>query len=304
MGAKPLKLKIGSTNVRNIRIRQISTHLMVTAMWHLVPGITRRIITKHIFSPKRYNLTLSEQKCLAKGEPFIIHVHGKAIRCWKWGSGSGILFVHGWNGRGVHLRHFFEEFINAGHSVIAFDAPAHGDSDGKYTSYFEITDVVRSFLHPSLGLDIQGIIAHSLGASAAINCLAKEAPAIDTVLIAPALRLRELIFNTFDSQGLPKMVYQTMIAELESYYGYNLYEDNPYRLLTKISSRILIVHDKDDTTTPYMDSKFIAEKHNQVYLLTTEGLGHKKILRDTAVISNIQKYMFDQKKYAGDWQLV
>ena len=48
----------------------------------------------------------------------------------------------------------------------------------------------------------------------------------------------------------------------------------------------------------------IAESHNQVHLLTTEGLGHKKILRDKAIIDNIQKYMFDQKKYAGDWQHV
>jgi hypothetical protein len=41
--------------------------------------------------------------------------------------------------------------------------------------------------------------------------------------------------------------------------------------------------------------EFIAEKLNLVHLLTTEGLGHKKILRDKAIIGNIPKYMFDQK---------
>ncbi|UCD90756.1 MAG: alpha/beta hydrolase, partial [Desulfobacterales bacterium] len=154
--------------------------------------------------------------------------------------------------------------------------------------------MVRSFLDPSLSLDIQGIIAHSLGASAAINCLAKEKPAIDAVLIAPALKLRELVYNTFDNQGLPEMVYRTMIGELESYYGYNMYEDNPYTLLKTIASKIFIVHDKDDPTTPYRDSKIIAEKLGHVDLLTTEGLGHKNILRNSTVISTIQKYIFDQ----------
>jgi pimeloyl-ACP methyl ester carboxylesterase len=287
------KLKSISTNVRNIKAKKRSTHLLITAMWYLVPTVVRHIVTKHVFSPRRYSLTSSERKHLEMGEPFRIHVHGKAVQCWKWGQGPGILFVHGWNGRGVHFRHFFEEFINAGYAVIAYDAPAHGESGGQDTSYFELTDVVRAFLDPSLSLDIKGVIAHSLGASAVINCLAKENSSIDTVLLAPALKLRELLFNTFDSQGLPEVVYQTMIAELETYYGYHLYEDDPYTLLENVSSKIFIVHDRDDPTTPYMDSKTIAEKLNHVDLLTTEGLGHKKILRDKTVISTIQKYIID-----------
>ncbi len=294
MTKNTFKSKIISTNVRNIRIKQTITRLLITAMWYLLPTVTKRIITKHAFSPKRYELKSEEQQHLETAEPFQIQVHDKEIRCWKWGQGPGILFVHGWNGRGVHLRHFFEEFINAGYSVIAYDAPAHGESDGQDTSYFELTDVVRSFLNPSQGLDIQGVIAHSLGASAVINCLSKEKLSIDVVLIAPALKLRELIYNTFNNQGLPEIVYQTMIGKLEDRYGYNLYEDNPYTLLKKISSKIFIVHDKDDPTTPYMDSRVIAEKLNHVCLLTTEGLGHKKILKDKTVVSTIQKYIFDQ----------
>lgn len=294
MGKNRFKLKATSTNVRNNKVKKRSTHLLITAMWYLVPTMVRHIITKHVFSPRRYNLTPNERKYLEMGEPFRIHVHGKAIQCWKWGQGPGILFVHGWNGRGVHFRQFFEEFINAGYSVIAYDAPAHGESEGQDTSYFELTDVVRSLLDPSLSLNIQGVIAHSMGASAVVNCLSKEKSSIDTVLIAPALKLRELLYNTFDSQGLPEIVYQTMIAELEAYYGYNLYEDNPFTLLENISSKVFIVHDKDDPTTPYMDSKVIAEKLNHVDLLTTEGLGHKMILRDKTVVSTIQKYIFDQ----------
>lgn len=294
MEKKRLKLNHLSTNVRNKKVRQRSMHLLFTAMWYLLPTMTRRIITKHVFSPRRGDLTSAERKSLATGKPFRIHVHGKAIQCWKWGRGPGILFVHGWNGRGVHFRHFFKEFINAGYTVVAYDAPAHGESEGQGTSYFELSDVVRSFLNPSLSLDIQGIVAHSLGASAVINCLSKDKPSIPAVLIAPALKLRQLLYNTFDNQGLPKIVYQTMIAELEACYGYSLYDDDPYRLLNMISSEVFIVHDKDDPITPYMDSKVLAEKLGHVYLLTTEGMGHKNILRDPTIVHTIQKYIFYQ----------
>ena len=115
----------------------------------------------------------------------------------------------------MNFAYFFKSLIDAGYSVIAYDAPAHGESDGQFTNYFELTDTVRAFFDPSHGFDIQGIIAYSIGASAAINCISKEKPSIDTVLIAPALKLKELLFNHFNQHGVPKIVYQSMITEIE-----------------------------------------------------------------------------------------
>ena len=56
---------------------------------------------------------------------------------------------------------------------------------------------------------------------------------------------------------------------------------------------MLIVHDKDDRTIPYMDSKILSEKTANVDLHTTEGLGHKLILRDKAVVDFITRYIFN-----------
>jgi hypothetical protein len=84
-----------------------------------------------------------------------------------------------------------------------------------------------------------------------------------------------------------------MIAEIERYYGYDLNQDNPYDLAKTIDSKMLIVHDKDDRTIPYRDSKILSEKTDNVALHTTEGLGHKLILRDKNVVDFITKYIFD-----------
>jgi len=266
---------------------------LLTALWRLAPNMTKDFLLKRFFKPLSYALTPFERQYLENGTSFHINVHEKKIRCWKWGHGPAILFVHGWNGRGVNLSYFFKTLIDAGYSVIAYDAPAHGDSDGQVTNYFELSDTVRAFFDPSHGFNIQGIIAYSIGAAAVINCISKEKPSIDAVLIAPALKLKEILFNSFNHHGVPKIVYQSLVAEMERYYGYDVHQDNPYVLAKTIASKMLIVHDKDDRTIPYMDSKILSEKTDNVDLNTTEGLGHKRILRDKTVVDFITAYIFN-----------
>jgi Serine aminopeptidase, S33 len=279
------KIKTISTNVRYIKAKQKSTRFFLSTLWHVAPDVTKGMVLKRFFKPISHPPTPIETQYLENATSFHIRVHGTDIRCWKWGRGPGILFVHGWNGRGVNLACFFKPMIDAGYSVITYDAPAHGESKGHVTNYFELSDTVRSFLAPSREYNIQGIIAHSIGASAVINCISKDNPDIDVVLIAPALKLRELTFNLFIQHGVPEIVYQSMIGEMEGYYGYNLHRDNPYVLAKTISSKMLIIHDKDDRTIPYSDSKLLSEKTDYVFLHTTKGLGHKRILKDNAVVN-------------------
>ena len=70
--------------------------------------------------------------------------------------------------------------------------------------------------------------------------------------------------------------------------------DNPINLLRKINSRILIVHDKDDPTIPYDDSKAISKRFANVELHTTERLGHKKVLADSSVVTRALDYLGEQ----------
>jgi pimeloyl-ACP methyl ester carboxylesterase len=295
MAKKIARMKSLSTNVRYVKARQSSTHLLLTGLWHLAPNATKNIILKRFFKPKFYDLTPLEKQFLENGTSFHIHIHDKDIRCWKWGQGPGILFVHGWNGRGVNFAYFFKSFIDAGYSVITYDAPAHGESEGQVTNYFELSDTVRSFLDFSNGFNIQGIIAYSIGASAVINCMAKDKPSVDAVLIAPALKLKEILFNAFNYHGVPEFVYQSLVADMEKYYGYDVHQDNPDVLAKTISTKMLIVHDKDDRTIPYTDSKTLSDKTDNFYLHTTEGLGHKRILRDNAVIDVITAYLLNEQ---------
>jgi len=290
------KIKMTSTNVRYIRAKQKWSRFFLSALWHVAPDVTKDMVLRQFFKPVIHPLTPIETQYLENATSFHIQVHGTEIHCWKWGSGPGILFVHGWNGRGVNLACFFKPMIDAGYSAITYDAPAHGESKGCATNYFELSDTVRSFLAASRGLNIRGIIAHSIGASAVINCISKDKPNIDAVLIAPALKLKELTFNLFNQHGVPETVYHSMIEEMERYYGYNLHEDNPYVLAKTISSKLLIVHDMDDRTIPYSYSKMLSENTDHVRLHTTKGLGHKRILKDNAIVDVATTFILNAQR--------
>ena len=284
-------LSLNSTNVRELNVRQQATRLFLTVMWHGMRGLTERIIGSIFFAPGAGNkLSRVEKEWLETGESFNIMVNGKVVRCMKTGRGPAVLFVHGWNGRGIHFHPFFEPLAEAGYSSITFDAPGHGMSEGRTSSYFEFTDAVRALLRDGRH-DIRCVVAHSIGGAATINALDKEDMNMDAVLIAPALKLAEILTKAFDHYGVPESIWRNIIKRFEVRFGYDLTRDNPFNLIGKIKSRILIIHDKFDRTTPYSDSKAIAGKSDHIVLHTTDGLGHKRILGDKAVMNLVLEHL-------------
>jgi pimeloyl-ACP methyl ester carboxylesterase len=61
--------------------------------------------------------------------------------------------------------------------------------------------------------------------------------------------------------------------------------------LPGIGLPLLLVHDKQDEITPYVSSLALKRAYPAAELMTTEGLGHRKILRDPAVIQRIVDFV-------------
>ena len=69
------------------------------------------------------------------GAEFEVEAQGHPIRGLVWGEGARTVYlVHGWGGRGAQLAALVEPLVEAGHRVVMFDMPAHGDSCLLYTS--------------------------------------------------------------------------------------------------------------------------------------------------------------------------
>ena len=272
-------------------MRRRVIHASLNLLWSHRPRLSKSIVARVFFTPSTYKITPIEKHILENASRFKISVHDKEIKCWKWGSGPSVLLAHGWNGRGIQLHHFIGPLVRRGYSAIAYDAPGHGESQGKTSSYFEFTDTIRTILSSSNGYKIQGVIAHSLGASAMVNSISKEKrPPETTVLIAPALKLAEVLYRFFDGFGVPRPIYQNLIQEYENQFGYSMQRDDPSNLIKEINSKIFIVHDRNDPTIPYIDSRDISHRFQNISLHTTERLGHKRILAERSVVNLIADY--------------
>jgi predicted esterase len=293
---------INSTNVRNYNFGQKLLYSVMKISWWIWPVIVEKLVLRLFFSPSKYKLNPVEQALLNRGKNFQIKVRNKMIQCWQWGEGPMVILAHGWNGRGAQFQPLIEALIDAKFSVVTYDAPGHGDSEGKTSNYFEFSDTVRTLWHLLDNDKVHAVIGHSLGAAAVLNFMSKEKYNKKAILIAPALRLRELLFQTFEYHHIPKIVYLNLVQNLEMIHGYNIFNDNPSQLIKKMKNNIMIFHDKNDRAVPYADTEHAAEMLDNITLCASSGLGHKRILNDHSTISAAVNYFQNGKRSTNSIQ--
>jgi pimeloyl-ACP methyl ester carboxylesterase len=264
--------------------------------WMIFPGILKKIIKQQFFTPRRAQYTPSQREYLETGQAIEVIVDDKVIKCWYWGEGPTLIFVHGWNGSGLQFRRLAEKARTSGFSVLLFDGPGHGLSGGSTCSYFQMTDAVRALVNQPWQYRIAGLVGHSFGAAAIVNCLAKERSDLPAVLIAPALDLVGLLDSAFAIHGVPERVYKGTIAEFEERYGYTFANDNPVDLLADLAQSLLVIHDTSDRVIPYGLSAKVARQKEGIRLLPTSGLGHKQILENGSVIQETIRYLVSNHK--------
>jgi pimeloyl-ACP methyl ester carboxylesterase len=287
-------IQSNSTNFRVNIFKKSVTFLITNLLWLINQSLVKKFVLRGFFVPRLYKASDAEKELLQEAESFRIMVNDQYISCWKWGNGPAIIYAHGWNGRGIQFYPFIKDSLARGYSVIVFDGPGHGDSEGNTSSYFQMTDAVRAVLNHCKDDKIVAIAGHSFGAAAIINALHKDRHRLPAVLIAPALGIREMLDMAFQIHGIPKNVYQQLIHEYETRFGYTLEKDNPKDLLHEFNLQALIIHDKQDKVTPFEESESVSAKFDSIDLFTTTGLGHKRVLNDRNVMSEVFNYLQKQ----------
>lgn len=300
MSTKNKKVDNYSTNVRVSLLKRIITFISLYILWHICRNSLTKYLLKQFFRAKSYPISEKEKQVLQRGQRLEIKVNNQTVVYWKWGSGPVVIFAHGWNGRGIQFYRFFEKFINNGFSVIAFDGPGHGESEGKTSSYFQMTDTVRALIKHCKPDPIAGIVGHSFGASATINALSKEKLDVPVVLIAPAIKLKELLQKIIKTHGVPTLIFKSLVSDYEKKFGYNFEKDNPFNLLKTFKLNALILHDSEDPVTSSALSREIANLYDSINLITTDDLGHNRILKDDLVIEKSFNYLSNFGSHKSD----
>lgn len=93
---------------------------------------------EEFLTPAKKPLSESEQALLESATSFSVPFGSVNIHAFRWGTGATILLVHGWGGYGLQLGAFVHPLLKAGYQVLAFDAPAHGNTVGVQSSGLEL----------------------------------------------------------------------------------------------------------------------------------------------------------------------
>jgi pimeloyl-ACP methyl ester carboxylesterase len=84
--------------------------------------------------------------------------------------------------------------------------------------------------------------------------------------------------------GFSPAVVEEMRTRLEDSVGFCWDEIEPARLAASLGSHALVIHDRDDPELPASEGETLARAIPTAEFVVTEGLGHRRILRDPEVV--------------------
>ena len=177
--------------------------------------------------PTRFSLTLPEvplEGFPAAHYPEVLGVH-KTVACYEWPSESNnsptVLLAHGWGGCAAQFAAWLKPLHEAGYRVLAYDAPAHGASEGTLASAPANAATLKALADWS-GQPLHGVIAHSLGAIATTLALAAGIQAQQLVFLGPVCYVADGLKNHGLREGLSDSEADALVAYFQSEFSTDL----------------------------------------------------------------------------------
>ena len=275
-----------------VRVRNRAMRMFFRYAEYVAPGVAGRLAQDLWFAaPPR----MPAQPLPQGGEAFSVASEGATVRGLVWGEGPVVYLLHGWGGRGSQFGGLVEPLVGAGHRVVMFDAPSHGDSDPgpagpRRTHGLEFAkalDAVFCRFGPA-----EAVVAHSLGTIA--TYLTLRFGWLGTrrlVFIAPMVESASLFDQFQRALGFGPRTRRAFDRAVDEFVGIAVTEFDARAQATHVEPLpTLVIGDKDDRQTPYADVVSLAETI-RAPLITTAGLGHRKLLRDPSIIGRVVEFV-------------
>lgn len=281
-----------------MKLKQKLAILFIRVKFKFVSLVSKRLAAQQAFKlfctpladpPKR------KPTIFKWAEELQFKLNGLNIRGYRWNyqKPEKVLILHGFGSAAYKFNTYVEPLIDKGYVVLAFDAPAHGSSDGKTVNALEYSEMIIQVVK-RYG-PINKFIAHSFGGIALALALEKMKHDENTkvVFIAPATETSSAIESAFKMLGLKnkevKREFENIIIEKSGQHP-NWFSIK--RAMKNIKANILWVHDEDDDSTPVEDALKVKEKNfPNIEFVITQGLGHRRIYHDKDVKKKVLSFL-------------
>ena len=211
---------------------------------------------------------------------------------WNYKRKKKVLIIHGFQSSVFNFEQYIQPLISKGYEVLAFDAPAHGGSGGKWITAPLFAKMIKS-IHELYG-PMRSFLAHSFG-GLALSLALENMPHDNTykvVLIAPATETKTAIDQFFELFHLDEDVREEFDKLIATIGGRPPEWYSIRRAIRNIKAMVLWIHDVNDQQTPINDAwKVKHENLPNVRFMTTRGLGHRRIYRDEKIMRTVIDFL-------------
>ncbi len=208
-------------------------------------------------------------------------------------TGPVVLLLHGWGGHAGQMLALADALRAQGLQPVMLEMPAHGRSRGATSNlpqFARALDYVSARLQQQ-GHTLHAVVAHSLAANASAYAASRGLAAGRLVLLAPPASPHEYTRLFAQVFGLRESIRAAMQRRIESREGILMPLFEPAAVGPRINLPTLVVHDKHDSINRFADGVVYSQSIEGARLLPTEGLGHRRILKDPAVLQQVAAFL-------------
>ena len=298
-----------SLQALTMRARFVGMRVFSFAM----PQAALRVALARFITPPRFDYSAQERKLMSAATPYNVHTPYGRIAAWRIAATNAdktapvVMLTHGWGGRGAQLRSFVEPLLAAGYQVIFFDHLGHGSSDGRQAALVDFWRGVEAVWDHEVdsGNRVEGMIAHSLGSAGVASAIRRsltrkhiEAANPRVVLIVPPSSLVRYSQLFARYLGITERIRRAMQWRFEQRYGVAWEEFELPHSVCKNNAPALFIHDSDDRETGIQGGLALAQTWPDARFMQTKGLGHRRILRDKAVMAAAVDFIANRSEFA------
>lgn len=234
-----------------------------------------------LFSTPLQGKMLPEQEYfLEEAEDEIVDFKNLELQTYRWaGSGETVLLVHGWESNTYRWKLLIEKLQKENYNIIAFDAPAQGQSTGKILNiplYADCLQKIIELYRP------HHLIGHSVGGMTIIfQQYSFKNPEIQKlVILAPPTKLATIMKGYQKTLNLSAKFMKSLDTYFKNKYGFYFKEFSMIEFAKELTKEGLIIHDKYDKIASYEEAAQIAAHWKAATFMTTENYGHSLFYDD------------------------
>lgn len=191
---------------------------------------------------------------------------------WK-NSGPTILLVHGWDSNTSRWKDLIELLTLQNYNVIAFDAPAQGNSGGKLLNvplYSKCIAKMIKMYKPKY------LVGHSMGGmSIFFNEHQQKSNSVEKIVsLGSPAEMKKIIDDLQKILGLKPKLMKDVEDYFTDKFEYRFKDFATRNFVKSLHQECLIIHDEYDKVVPIEAGKALQKQLPNATFIKTEGAGH------------------------------